>query len=431
MDRKQMIVQRAREFFAERIDDVIHLIHQDRQALQGWEEPAHLRAVLRRAVREALATETAATAVAIPAMEFARAAGEPDRGEQREAIGQLLEAAATALQKVSDGEKPDLTPEEAFGLEAALRLYGRPGVLVRQGHLASTTPFWNVLEDQREDIELAQRGVGRIELLGHPEYDWAGTGFLVGETTLMTTRHTAEVFAEDGRTGPWQFRPGITAWMNYQADYQEPPSAAYRIQGVLGVHDQYDLALLQVEPPQQTAGAPVSLALAEEAPPRLENRPVYLLGYPMRDARRNEPEPIARIFRDVYNVKRVQPGSLRGLLQFRDVHLLQHDCAMLGHSAGSCLIDLETHQVLGVHLSGRYLEAGTAVPLWELREDPLLRRAGVTFAGADPKELEAMTCQMERLARSPYWADARKAITGLYQRAFGSSPETEAPPHAG
>jgi hypothetical protein len=83
---------------------------------------------------------------------------------------------------------------------------------------------------------------------------------------------------------------------------------------------------------------------------------------------------------------------------------------------------LETHQVLGLHLTGRYLEAGTAVPLWELREDPLLKRAGVTFAGSDPKELEAMTSQMERLARSRYWAEARAAITGLYHRAFGTSP---------
>jgi hypothetical protein len=67
-----------------------------------------------------------------------------------------------------------------------------------------------------------------------------------------------------------------------------------------------------------------------------------------------------------------------------------------------------------------------------LREDPLLRRAEVTFAAADPKEFEAMTGQMERLARSRYWADAQAAITGLYQRAFGSSPaEAEARPHTG
>src|SRR5262249_6922366 len=128
--------------------------------------------------------------------------------------------------------------------------------------------------------------------------------------------------------------------------------------------------------------------------------PVYLVGYPVRDARRGEPEPVARIFRDVYNVKRVQPGTLRGLLQFRDVRLLQHDCAMLGRAAGSCLIDLETHQVLGLHLAGRYLEVGTAIPLWLLHDDPLLRQADVTFAEATAQEREEINQQVERLARS-------------------------------
>ena len=421
MEYKQKIIKRAREFFADRFDDVIHMVQQDRQALHGWEEPVHLRAALRRAVREGEAAEAAATVVTAKA-EFGRGAGEPDRGQQREAIGQLLEAAATALQKASASEKPELTSDELLGLEAVILMCGRPAVLVSQGRLAEAPPFWNVLEDQREDVEIAQRGVGRIELLGHPEYDWAGTGFLVGDTALMTTRQTAEVFAEDGGTGQWQFRPGITAWMNYQAEYQQPPSAAYRIQAVIGVHDKYDLALLQVEPPQQNAGAPVSLALAAEAPSQLEGRSVYLVGYPARDARRDEPEAIARIFRDVYNVKRVQPGVLRGMLQFRDVNLLQHDCAMLGNSAGSCLLDLETHQILGLQLTGRYLEAGIAIPLWLLRGDPLLQSAGVTFAGTNPKDLEGITGQVERLARSRFWPDARAAITTLYQRAFGASP---------
>jgi hypothetical protein len=421
MEYKQKIIKGAREFFADRFDDVIHMVQQDRQALHGWEEPVHLRAGLRRAVREGEAAGAAATVVTATA-EFGRGAGEPDRGQQREAIGQLLEAAVTALQKASASEKPELTSEELVGLEAVLLAYGRPAVLVSQGRLAEAPPFWNLLEDQREDVEIAQRGVGRIELLGHPEYDWAGTGFLVGDTVLMTTRQTAEVFAEEGGAGQWQFRPGITTWMNYQSEYQQPPSAAYRIQGVLGVHDKYDLALLQVEPPQQTAGAPVSLALASEAPSRLEGRSVYLVGYPARDARRDEPEAIARIFRDVYNVKRVQPGVLRGMMRFRDVDLLQHDCAMLGNSAGSCLLDLETHQILGLQLTGRYLEAGIAIPLWLLRGDPLLRSAGVSFADTNPKDLEGITGQIERLARSRFWPDARAAITTMYQRAFGASP---------
>jgi hypothetical protein len=417
MDRRQLIVERTRTVFAERLDDVVHMVRQDRQDLRGWEEPAHVRAVLRRTIREGAGSETAAVAIAEP--ECGRGAGEPDRGQQREAIGQLLEAGANGLERVLRQDAPDLTAEERLGLECVLLLYGRPSLLVNEGRLASVPPFWNVLEDQREDIELAQQGVGRIELFGHPEYDWAGTGFLVNENTLLTTRRIAELFL-DNRNDRWQFRPGITVWMDYRSQTQRVASAGYRVQGVFGVHDRYDLAVLEVEPAQPQRFAPTPLALAPQAPPRLDNRPVYLIGFPVRDARRDEPELLTRIFRDVYNVKRVQPGLLRGGIQFRDVQLLQHDCSVLGQSSGSCLIDLETQQVLGLHLTGRYLENGTAIPLWVLRDDPLLRRAGVTFAEATSEDLRTTSNQLERLARSRYWNEVRNTVNELYRRAFGS-----------
>ena len=50
MDRKQLVVERTRTIFGERLDDVLHMVRQDRQDLRGWEEPAHVRAVLRRSV---------------------------------------------------------------------------------------------------------------------------------------------------------------------------------------------------------------------------------------------------------------------------------------------------------------------------------------------------------------------------------------------
>ncbi|HZU38813.1 MAG TPA: hypothetical protein VFA18_22990, partial [Gemmataceae bacterium] len=78
-----------------------------------------------------------------------------------------------------------------------------------------------------------------------------------------------------------------------------------------------------------------------------------------------------------------------------------------------------THQVLGLHLAGRYLEPATAVPLWTLREDPLLRRAGVTFAEITAQDMETVTNQLERLARSRYWGEVQQTIGVLYQRAFG------------
>jgi hypothetical protein len=419
-----MVVQRAREWFADRLEDVLHMVRQDRQELRGWQEPAHVRAVLRRIIREDGTPESGSAEVLVAErevqVEFGRGAGEPDRGQQREVVGQVLEAGVVALEKLHRTNSPDLTDEETLSLECVLLLYGRPAVLVSQGRLGSVPPSWNVLEDQREDIEMAQRGVGRIELLGHPEYDWAGTGFLVNETTLLTTRRIAELFAEQV-SDRWQFRPGITTWMDYRSTYQRVASAGYRVRGVIGVHPRYDLALLEVEQPQQMPGAPTPLALAARPPSQLEGRPVYLLGYPVRDARRNEPETLARIFRDVYNVKRVQPGQLHGTLRFHDVEFLRHDCAPLGQSNGSCLVDLETHQVLGLHLTGRYLDSGTAIPLWALRDDPLLKRAGVTFAEATTTDRETVASQLERLARSRYWNDARTTINQLYQRAFGSN----------
>jgi hypothetical protein len=422
MDRKQMVVERTRAVFGERLDDVLHMVRQDRQDLRGWQEPAHIRAVLRRRTVSASGESfKESTDVAVVEPGFARGAGEPDPGQQRESLGLILEVGGNALEKVARQNTPEMTNEERLALECVLLMYGRPAVEVSQNRLANVPPFWNVLEDQREDIEMAQRGVGRIELFGHPEYDWAGTGFLVNDTTLMTTRRTAEIFIEN-RNEQWQFRPGITAWMDYSAEYQNVASAGYRVRAIMGVHPSYDLALLEVEPPQlQPTGYPTPLALAAQAPLSIEGRQVYLIGYPVRDARRNEPEPLTRIFRDVYNVKRIQPGLLRGMLQFRDVQFVQHDCAVLGQSAGSCLVDLETQQVLGIQLTSRYLEMGTAIPLWCLRDDPLLQRCGVTFAQATTEELRLTTEQMERLARSRYWNEVRNMIAGFYQRAFGTT----------
>jgi hypothetical protein len=416
MDLKQLVLQRTRECFAERFGEIVSQVRQDREALRGWEEPAHLRAALRRTVRQE-AGETQATETALAEPESLRTAGEPQPGEQREALGRTLEAGAAALDKVARSQTPGLTPEELVGLECILLLYARPSLLVCNGSLAAIPPFWKVLEQEREAIEIAQRGVGRIELLNHPEYDWAGTGFLVSDRCLLTTRRTAELFIENAG-GEWQFRPNITAWLDNRSHECHPPSASCRIRAVLGVHEHYDLALLEVESPQENGGA-VPLVVAAQAPPQLEGRSVYMVGYPVCDSRRSDPPLLARIFREAYNLKRVQPGMLRGEFQFRDVQLLHYDCATLGHLAGACLMDMETHQVLGLYLAGRYLEMGTAVPLWALRDDPLLRRAGVTFAEATSRDVAALTVKLEHLARSRHWAEARNVVAGIYQRAFG------------
>src|SRR5438874_3156344 len=154
MDRRQMIVQRVREFFGDRLDDVLHMVQQDRQELRGWQEPAHVRAVARRTIREGGEPAAAERGVAVAEMEFGRTAGEPDPGQQREATGQLLEAGAAGLEKLTRHQTNEVTPQEVLGLECVLLLYARPALLVSEGRLGSAPPFWNLLEDQREDIEM-------------------------------------------------------------------------------------------------------------------------------------------------------------------------------------------------------------------------------------------------------------------------------------
>src|SRR5205823_13843896 len=137
------------------------------------------------------------------------------------------------------------------------------------------------------------------------------------------------------------------------------------------------LAILEVEGPQLNGNSPTPIPLLGNPNTfnnNFNNRPVYLTGFPIRDARRNEPEIVARIFRDVYNVKRVQPGLLRGEFRFSNIPFLRHDAAPLGTTSGSPVVDLETHLVVGMQLSGRYLETSTAGPLYALRDDPLFRR---------------------------------------------------------
>ncbi|MGH9248561.1 MAG: trypsin-like serine peptidase, partial [Acidimicrobiales bacterium] len=107
-------------------------------------------------------------------------------------------------------------------------------------------------------------------------------------------------------------------------------------------------------------------------------RPVYVIGYPAWDGRRNEPEPMRRIFMDVYNVKRLQPGVTVESQTPQTV--LRHDCSTLGGNSGSPVFDLASHTVVGLHFGGRYGVGNYAVPLWRMVDDPLVASAGLNFA---------------------------------------------------
>jgi V8-like Glu-specific endopeptidase len=317
----------------------------------------------------------------------------------------VIEVGRRTIRKIHDeGPDVELDAEERVGLEAIVAIEGRPALLIQDGHFLAPPMQWQILEEKRASIERTCQSVGRVEVEGHPSYDYVGTGFLVAEDVIMTNRHVAEIFSQKQmRSHPrstsfsllrflerlfglqprqemyWEFKAGMTPRVDYIEELRTPESAEFTIESVIGVHQVFDLALLRVSTETSAAGvpSPEPLAVAAEPADVGPGRPVYVVGYPAWDGRRNDPEHMRQIFSNIFNVKRLQPGEMRQVLDKESLFI--HDCSTLGGNSGSCVVDLESHRVVGLHFGGRYLKGNHAVALWKLVDDPLLREAGVNF----------------------------------------------------
>jgi Trypsin-like peptidase domain len=298
---------------------------------------------------------------------------EATRRERARVVGMGIDG----LAKVAEGREHDLDADERLGLRAIVQLEGRPAILIQDGDFLAPPDGWSRLIDRRERIREVIARSGRIEVNGHFNLDWLGTAFLVAPGTLMTNRHVAQEFsARDGDR--WSFRRGMRTRVDFLRELGSTAALEFEITEAIGIHDRHDLALLRVEPESSDGRAlPDPLAVATKEPADLFERDVYVVGYPAWDSRRNEPEPIRRIFADIYNVKRLQPGKAVGYST--EYSAVQHDCSTLGGNSGSPVVDLESNQVIGLHFGGRYGVGNYAVPLWQLVEDPLFRLADLNF----------------------------------------------------
>ena len=294
---------------------------------------------------------------------------------QREAT---LEAGRRGLERLSqEGVDVSLSAEEEIGLEAIVLLVGRPALLIQDGRFLQPPADWTVLESHREAIEKTIRSVGRIEVDGHPNLEWVGTGSLVARDILMTNRHVAVEFTSPRGNGKWGITPGMRARVDFREEHGGMRSSEHRIKGLIGIHGRYDMALFRIEPGEDL---PDPLPLSGEPAPveELPGRNLYVVGYPAWDGRRNDPEPMQRLFANIYNVKRLQPGTFMRYLTGNN--LFTHDCSTLGGNSGSPVIDLDSHQIIGLHFGGRFRQSNNAVALWQLRNDPLIQFAGLKFA---------------------------------------------------
>lgn len=290
-----------------------------------------------------------------------------------------VSAGVRAVNKLkAEGESADLSGEELIGLEAIVHIEGRPAILVQDRHFFPPPAKWQFLEQEREKIEANCLRVGRIEVNGHPSYEWVGTGFLVAEGVIMTNRHVAQTFCKMGSRRRWNFEPGMTARIDYVEELGAQVSEEFALTKVIGVHEDFDLALFKVESVSSTgAKAPQPMTVSAKSPGDLVGRVVYCVGYPAWDGYRNDPETIRKIFSNIFDVKRLQPGEIMAYMDPQKQFM--HDCSTLGGNSGSCVIDLESDHVIGLHFGGRYQQGNYAVALWELTNDPLIKKAKVNY----------------------------------------------------
>jgi hypothetical protein len=290
-----------------------------------------------------------------------------------------VKAGRTAVRKIrKNGESAELGPDEAAALEAIVLPIGRPAILVQDGRFfPAPQPWADDLEKHRSAIEGVLQRVGRIEVEGHPAIDWVGTGWLAANDVVMTNRHVAVEFCRKSGEA-WTFLPDMSVRIDYNEELSAERPREVEIVDVIGIHETLDLALLQCTSGDgANIGALAPLPIAQN-PAVSQGTKVYAVGYPAADSRRNDPSDMQRIFAGIYNVKRLQPGKVRALAESGLEFV--HDCSTLGGNSGSCVLDLDTSTVVGLHFSGRYLEGNRAISLWRLAEDPILRRAGVTLA---------------------------------------------------
>jgi hypothetical protein len=293
----------------------------------------------------------------------------------------LLMAGRRGLTKIrtAGDSRPVLTQDEMDGLEAIIHLEGRPSILIKNGRFAPPPVEWAILEHHRATIEQVIPSVGRIEVPGHPDHDWVGTGFLVGPSVIMTNRHVAVTFSVKQRRSGWKFMSDVKPRIDFREEHDTPAATEFDCVEVVWIHPWLDLALLRVEPQSGSGAAmPQPLTVHLRTPKDTRDRKIFVLGYPAWDGLDNDPEVMHRIFAGIYDVKRLQPGTILSRLVLGPT--FKHDSSTLGGNSGSCVVDLETGKVLGLHFAGKYRYYNTAVALWKLRRSKTLQKAGVRFA---------------------------------------------------
>jgi hypothetical protein len=272
----------------------------------------------------------------------------------------------------------------------------RPALLLRDGMLDPLTAGpWQKLAP--EIVRTPAKSVCRIDLAvdGAKPFH-IGTGFVVADDdkdryAVMTNAHVVD---EAMRLG-WLSTDGLSLMCDFERYEETAGGELFPTLREYKIHSTYDLALLYLSREQLEQANTQPLVIAAQPPDPIEGFTIGVIGHPSFDSR-VDPFPKYFGFGNEFGIKRFSPGYIR-LLEDRhwrhyEVSVFTHDATTLSGSSGSCVLDLSTTRVLGLHFGGwpfpeRLIEfsgkhmlaqlfsANGAVPLWLLYGDSFLSKS--------------------------------------------------------
>lgn len=309
---------------------------------------------------------------------------------------QVYASARMAVELIDQPRELQNKPEGIVDL-GVIEWILRPALPINDGLFEPITagPWKNLPSNL---VQMQSQSVCRLDLVieGY-EPVHIGSGFVVGEdktgrSIIMTNAHVVDAAIKSG----WTSVNELKFACDFERYSMEIGGTPFFVDAVHKIHPIHDLALLYVrfEHSDSTTLDRNSLAISAVAPNTIEDLKIGVIGHPAFDSQYDQFYKLFG-FGDKFSIKRFSPGEMKSV-QHREwrgnyVDVFLHDASTLSGSSGSCILDLNSMKVVGLHFGGwpkhntqlvsmneentlaRLFYANGAVPLWMLVDDPFLK----------------------------------------------------------
>jgi endonuclease G len=198
----------------------------------------------------------------------------------------------SSLERLEAGRPPEAV-EQDFGLESIALRRQRSVLAIKDNEAQldfldkADSEIWAVrLKQAKPFLDSAIRAVGRVELQGGM-LDWVGTGWLVADDVMVTSRNVANLFAARNGQG-FSFRMGhdgpIQASVDFLQEIDNPNTMVFQLVRALHIEDEPgpDIAFFEIA---VVAGNLKPAAPIELATEIAVTENVAVIGYPAYDSR--------------------------------------------------------------------------------------------------------------------------------------------------